>query len=180
MKVLGLLCICKGLTNIDRTGCVTAASHAIPEFFRTRGYNNPTNGKDCPFQIGFNTKLTFFEHLGANPKIGSEFNNHMSAYHQGRPSWMDPGFFPVKERLFDGAQTETDAPFIVDVGGSIGHDLMEFKKKWPSYPGQLILQDLPEVVKETRKHADSAIMPMEHDFFNEQPIKGNPHLAVSA
>ncbi|KMU85982.1 sterigmatocystin 8-O-methyltransferase [Coccidioides immitis H538.4] len=144
------------------TGCVTSAAHTMPEFFKS----------DSPFQMGFNTDLNFFEYLGANPKVGSEFNNHMSAYHQGRSSWMDPGFFPVEGRLFDGAKAEADAPLIVDVGGSLGHDLMEFKKKWPRHPGKLIVQDLPEVIKETRKTVDPNITAMEHDFFKDQPIKG--------
>jgi hypothetical protein len=98
------------------------------------------------------------------------FMNHMSAYHQGRPSWMDPGFYPVEERLVKGLRT--DAPLLVDVGGSTGHDLMEFQRKHPEAKGQLVLQDLKEVVENAKKNLTPEIKVMEHNFFGEQTVKG--------
>lgn len=95
----------------------------------------------------------------------------MSAYHQGRASWMDPGTYPVQEKLIDGASTKESDVFIVDVGGNKGHDLEEFRSKWPTAPGRLILQDRPQVLGDI-KSLNSAIEPMEHDFYTEQPVKG--------
>lgn len=121
-------------------------------------------------QLGFNTDLHFFEYLGANPEFPVRFMNHMSAYHQGRPSWMDPGFYPVEERLASGS--DSSVPLLVDVGGSTGHDIMEFRRKHPEVKGKFVVQDLPEVVAKTKTLVTPDIDTMEHDFFKEQPIKG--------
>lgn len=121
-------------------------------------------------QLGFNTDLHFFEYLATNPEFPVRFMNHMSAYHQGRPSWMDPGFYPVQERLAAGL--DTSAPLLVDVGGSTGHDLQEFRRKHPEVQGKLVLQDLPEVIEKAKLLVIPEIEAVEHDFFKEQPIKG--------
>jgi hypothetical protein len=121
-------------------------------------------------QIGFNTDLHFFEFLATNPEYPVRFMNHMAAYHQGRPSWMDAGFYPVQERLVKGL--DRDAPLLVDVGGSTGHDLAEFRRKHPEVQGQFILQDLPEVIEKAQTLISPDIKAMEHDFFKEQPVKG--------
>lgn len=89
---------------------------------------------------------------------------------------MDDGFFPVREKLVDGSGTGTDDVFLVDMGGSIGHDISEFKRKWPDVQGRLVLQDLPTVVDHV-KDLDSSIEVMPHDFFTPQPVKGRYTLA---
>lgn len=95
----------------------------------------------------------------------------MGGYSQGRPSWMNEGFFPVKERLIKGAKLESDAVFIADIGGSIGHDLAEFSRKHPEAPGRLVLQDLPAVLDQIDS-LDAEIERMPYDFHTEQPLKG--------
>jgi hypothetical protein len=84
---------------------------------------------------------------------------------------MDEGFYPVEEKLISGAKTGPEEVFIVDVGGNKGHDLEEFKSKWPNSPGRLILQDQPHVLKEITT-LNRAVEPMVHDFYTPQPIKG--------
>lgn len=150
------------------TNCVSHAALALPAFLKKNGYRIPTNGKDCPFQAGYRTDLHFFEFFQKYPEVARQFNNHMSAYHQGRPSWMD--FYDVRG-LINGVNL--DDVLLVDVGGNVGHDLTEFKRKWPDAPGRLILQDLPEVIGHAKDTGlPSAIEPMPHDFFTEQPVKG--------
>lgn len=95
----------------------------------------------------------------------------MGGYRQGRPSWMNEDFFPVRERLIKGARADPDAVLMVDVGGNIGHDLAEFQTKHPNSPGRLVLQDLPVVIGQI-KTLDAGIERMEHDFLTEQPVKG--------
>lgn len=95
----------------------------------------------------------------------------MGGYRQGRPSWMDAGFFPVQEKLIDNLEQSKDAVLLVDIGGSFGHDIGEFHRKFPDAPGQLILQDLPVVIDQVTT-LDSKIQRMKYDFFTEQPIKG--------
>lgn len=68
-----------------------------------------------------------FEYMIAHPPLGQQFNHHMSGYRQGRPSWMDRDFYPVKERLVKGMDASKDAVMLVDVGGGHGHDIEEFR-----------------------------------------------------
>ncbi|KAJ5789596.1 O-methyltransferase family 2 [Penicillium psychrosexuale] len=152
------------------TNCITAGVLALPAQLKKDGYTNPSNGKDCAFQRGFRTDLHFFDFMKENLDAASQFNNHMSAYHQGRPSWMDVGFFDVPSLFPDVTQ---DDVLLVDVGGSLGHDISEFKRKWPDAPGRLVIEDLPDVVAQAKSgQLDPSIETLEHDFFNEQPIKG--------
>ena len=81
---------------------------------------------------------------------------------------MAPSFYPVKERLVDGFE---GGALLVDVGGSVGHDLDEFHKYHPDAPGELVLQDLAAVIADA-KDLDPAIKAMEYDFHDEQPVKG--------
>ncbi|KAJ5770121.1 uncharacterized protein N7511_002172 [Penicillium nucicola] len=152
------------------TNCITAGVLALPAQLKKNGYKNPSDGKECAFQRGFQTDLHFFEFMKANPEAASQFNNHMTAYHQGRPSWMDTGFYNVKSLFTNVSQ---DDVLLVDVGGSMGHDLSEFKRKWPEAPGRLVLQDLPDVIAQAKTmQLSSSIEAVEHDFFTKQPVKG--------
>ena len=64
-----------------------------------------------------------------------------------------------------------DEVLLIDVGGGLGHDLQELKAEHPKLKGRLILQERPEVIKETQSMTDGIEL-MEHDFFTEQPVKG--------
>ncbi|KAJ9137573.1 putative O-methyltransferase [Pleurostoma richardsiae] len=151
---------------------VTPAIYKLPEYLARTGYRNPVNAIDGPFQYAFKTDKHWFAWANENEPVLTQFNNHMGCYHQGRPSWMDPDFYPVQERLIQGAKSGSDTVFLVDVGGSLGHDIEEFHRKHPSPPGRLVLQDLPSVIEQARQTLDPAIEPVPHDFFNEQPIQG--------
>lgn len=155
-----------------RTACITKGILALPAQLKKDGYRNPSNGLDCGFQLGFNTQKHFFEFIKDYPEAAKQFNNHMSVYSQGRPSWMDVGFYDVPS-LIHHAETGEDHALLVDVGGSVGHDLSEFRRKWPQAAGRLVLQDLPEVLAQAKNaNLHPSIELMEHDFFTEQPVKG--------
>jgi hypothetical protein len=86
---------------------------------------------------------------------------------------MDHGFYPVEENLVKGAKMTEDSTFLVDIGGGKGHDLQELRRKHPNLPGKLVLQDVKGVIEEASASGlEKKIVPMEHDFFTEQPIKG--------
>ena len=107
--------------------------------------------------------------------VFKDFSNHMGAYNSGRPKWVDPNFYLVQRQLIDDFRvdgSDQDEVMLVDVGGSLGHDIELFLKQFPNSPGRLVLQDLPDVIKQARSLGLSGrIEPMEHDFFTEQPIK---------
>ena len=132
----------------------------------------------------YNTDLDMFawqQQLGYGP----HFNHHMGGYRQGRPPWMASSFYPVQERLVEGLAADKDAVLLVDIGGSVGHDLAQFRDFHPSAPGRLILQDLPVVIGQI-KDLNPAIERMPYDFHTEQPVKGGlfsfylftPYLAI--
>lgn len=134
-------------------------------------WKTPSGPVGGPLQMAYNTELNFFEHL-QNVGCGVQFNSMMGGYHQGRPSWMDANFYPVKERLVDGFDKDNkDAAMLVDIGGNVGHDLEEFGRKHPEAPGRLVLQDLPVIIGQIQK-LDDRVERMEYDFYTEQPVKG--------
>lgn len=85
---------------------------------------------------------------------------------------MDEGFFPVHERLIRGMRCGKDEVAIVDVGGNMGHDLQELKRKQPDLRGRFVLQDQPHVLNQIHEPLKDIEL-MCHDFFTEQPIKGS-------
>lgn len=139
------------------------------EYSRTRGHANPEDPTDTPNQFAFGTDLAFFPFLQARGYVEA-FNHHMGGYKLGCRRWMD-GYFPVRERLVEGADGAPGAVFLVDMGGNLGHELALFQKLFPDHPGRLILQDLPMVIADI-KDLDDAIEPMAYDIFARQPIKG--------
>ncbi len=145
----------------------------MPAFFKTTNYRGPRDVSKGPFQYAFNIKLPFWVWMKDHPKVTQRFHNYMSGYRQGKASWMDPGFYPVKERLSRDLVDEKDAVLLVDVGGGLGHDLEEFKSKHPHLRGRLILQDLLDVVRRVeRTERNEGIEIMGHNFFQPQVIRG--------
>ena len=156
-----------------------AALSKFHEWEEKRGWKTPKSMTDGPYQYAYDTELNFFAYLQANPPYGEQFNYHMGGYRQGRPAWMDAGFYPVKENLIDGFDNSQDSALLVDIGGSIGHDLQEFHRKHPDAPGRLVLQDLPAVIGQIVQ-LDEKVERMEYDFYTEQPVKGEqPPVVVS-
>ncbi|KAI8176976.1 O-methyltransferase mpaG [Colletotrichum sp. SAR 10_65] len=142
----------------------------FPTYLKKNNWRIHEDPKKGPMQDIIGEDSDFFNHMMTNYPAG-EFQNHMAGYRQGRPSWMDADFFPVAERLIQGADTAKDAAFLVDIGGSTGHDIDEFCRKHPNAPGRHVLQDLPHVLAQVEK-IDPKIEPMEYDFHTEQPVKG--------
>ena len=116
-----------------------------------------------------NTNELAFAYLNRNPQLLKQFANHMAGTTAELKTWIDPQFYPFEERLINGATPGKD--FFVDVGGSKGHDLQRILEVYPKLPGRLVLQDQADVVKEAT-NLDPQIIPMAHDFFTPQPIKG--------
>lgn len=81
--------------------------------------------------------------------------------------------YPVQERLIKGADTDPESPFLVDIGGNVGHDLVQFQCSFPDHPGKLILEDLDVVLNQIPDPERlRAIKKLPHDFTKPQPVKG--------
>ncbi|KAI0405306.1 sterigmatocystin 8-O-methyltransferase [Xylaria palmicola] len=71
------------------------------------------------------------------------------------------------EQLIDGSDPVDDSALLVDIGGGLGHDILAFHDKYPNN-GKLILQDLPDVIKNCRDLPPD-VEAMGYDFFTDQP-----------
>ncbi|KAH8654647.1 putative O-methyltransferase [Tricladium varicosporioides] len=150
--------------NFDVAGPSFAS---LPEYLKVTNYKNPTELTNGPFQYAHKTPLPFFAWLDQTPPYLSIFNNYMSAYRAGKPTWCDPGFYPI-EHLTTGFDYTSNPALLVDVGGGIGHDLQELRKNHGSLPGDLILQDREEVISTLTPGTN--FKAIAHDFFTPQPI----------
>lgn len=120
------------------------------------------------FKEAFGREYTMFSYLAANPSLYHDFSKWMGMMSRlSQTNWYD--IYPVRERLLVDACG--DSPLLVDVGGSHGHDIAKFRSQFPDAPGQLILQDLPNVL-DGITDLDAAIRRMPHDFFTPQPVIG--------
>jgi hypothetical protein len=149
---------------------VFPAFREMPSYLVNLG-DNPPDPVNGIFQRAHNTKMSFFEYIYTIPGIPEQFAHHMAGSRHGQPSWADETFYPVQGSLIAGADASPDAVFLVDVGGSTGHDIAEFHAKHPDVPGKLVLQDLPSVI-ESIEGSHSKFEAMAYNFFTEQPVKG--------
>ncbi|EPS34232.1 hypothetical protein PDE_09196 [Penicillium oxalicum 114-2] len=142
----------------------------LPAYFHEKGWQNPNNVLDGPFQFATKTKSHYFDFLSGEPYYQQAFNTVMTISHrrQGK-NWFD--FFPVEEKL-GGATSDSDV-VLVDVGGSQGGDIIAFQKQFPSVKGRLVLQDLPIVIEAIKDgELPAGIEAQGYDFFDPQPVKG--------
>lgn len=133
----------------------------LPAYFEENGYKSPDDAYNGPFQYATATKLHVFEYLASNPKLQNAFSETMKLVSKRRGlQWFE--YFPVETKLR--VEPSSD-PLLVDIGGSLGHDLAAFKQEYPNIPGKLILQDLSVVVDQV-KDLPSGIEVMRHNFFD--------------
>ncbi|KMP09001.1 quercetin 3-O-methyltransferase 1 [Coccidioides immitis RMSCC 3703] len=139
---------------------------AFPSYFSSKGYKNPDDAYDGVFQFARKTHLHCFDWLATKPRLQHAFNSVLSISRTAQgTNWFE--YFPVLTKLQLGS---TSDPLLVDIGGGRGHDLIAFKEQYPDLPGELILQDIPAVLKDVNE-LPAGIRAMEHDFFSPQPIK---------
>lgn len=137
------------------------------DYFELNGYKNPEDAYDAPFQLAYNTKSHYFEWLSQNPTKQEAFNSVMTMSQQLRGAdWFD--IYPVQEKL----RGSSDQVLLVDIGGGVGHDLVAFKKRFPDFPGKLVLQDLPQVIDRIKEPLPEGITAISHSMFDPQPIRG--------
>lgn len=145
---------------------------ATPSFFHKHGFKSPDSGVDGPFQHTFNCKGDhYFEYFPKhNPEMGRRFASMMEAWSKGRPRWFQEEYYPVRQRLIDGADKGSEA-FLVDVGGGTGHDIEGLLQAFGAeIPGKLVLQERPEIIEIAQVSPE--VQTMAHDFLTEQPVKG--------
>jgi len=111
--------------------------YKLPAYFAKTKYRNPTDVMNGSFQYAYDTQLNGPE----NSTLLRNFNIWMTGTHATH-------WFPVEEEVTKGLKEDEKAVTMVDVGGSLGHELLELKKSYSEMPGRLILQDLLEAIKD--------------------------------
>ncbi|KAM0235596.1 hypothetical protein ACHAP5_009682 [Fusarium lateritium] len=143
----------------------------LPEFLAKTDYQVPRDADDSPVKYGLRTDKPFFSFLKENARLGTAFNGFMAGYAKARPRWNE--FYPYKERLAEQNSADNSAPWLVDVGGGLGHELLGLASEETAQPGKLVLQDLPAVIEEAKSSGNllKAIEAVPHDFFKPQPAE---------
>lgn len=137
------------------------AYQVLPDFLGENKYQTRTAGN--AWQKANNTDLEFFPWAKQYPEKLTWFQSLMSVPRDG--DWLDMVDFTEAA-----ASVVPDRALFVDVGGSIGHQCMRLKARYPCVPGRIIVQDLEESVKAAQPI--EGVEFMVHNFFNPQPIKG--------
>ena len=142
----------------------------LPEYFEKGGYRNPDDQNSGPAQYGHNIPgQNLWPYIAANPKLLNATHAFFEGDRGSRPVWVE--WFPVQKTLLDDASKpvgENDILY-VDVAGGRGHDLVDFKRKFPSHPGRYVLMDLPHVVED--KTLDLAgVEKKPFNFFQDQVV----------
>ncbi|KAJ4347126.1 uncharacterized protein N0V89_011064 [Didymosphaeria variabile] len=132
-----------------------AVNHIFPDYLRESGYKNPTDKDATAFKKAIGTDLHYFEWIaqpGMEDKL-DDFKAHMEYKTLGK-NW----FQSVDVQQIFGNPTDPEAVLLIDIGGSFGHDLIDFHSAFPDMPGKL---DFPK-----------GIDAQAHDAFTPQPVVG--------
>lgn len=142
----------------------------LPQYLKEIGYASPDNKDDSAWHRIHGKH--FFDYIFApgNERLATAFHNHMKFKNLGQ-KWFDVP--EIMEAAFGAdPNLSPDKALILDVGGSAGHDLIEFAIAHPKLPGRKILQDVPSTIESVDKDLLSShgIEAMAHDIFIPQPI----------
>lgn len=140
------------------------------QIIRKQGVQEFPNGADQKSVFVATYGMPMFKYLQKNADAKQAFDDFMTQRRvQNTMHWSDR--YPVEKLLGEDLKTDKDAVLLVDVGGSKGHDVVKFQHRFPNMPGQLILQDLPETIRNIEDPPEGIVL-MGHDFFTPQPVKG--------
>ncbi|RYP65821.1 hypothetical protein DL771_008122 [Monosporascus sp. 5C6A] len=167
-KVTRAFTTVKGVSGLDVFHNINHPGwQSLPECLRATGYRNPTDPAKMWFGRLFDGEH-YFDWLGKRPELLHSFHQFMSTQRDGHAQWLD--FYPIKQELLPGFDAEDpDAVFMVDVGGSVGHEIQAVKRRYPDIPGRMVLQDVPATI--ARVVLENGMEAMSHDFFTPNPIK---------
>lgn len=142
----------------------------MPEYMAKSQYRCPT-ATQGPLQYAWNTNLSGFDFVMEPQHADTlkDLNHFMEGRRQEIASWLD--FYPFKGIILDGSDKNSESVTVVDVGGGLGHGLVDLRGRFPNFQGRLILQDLPKTVQQAGD-PKGVFEAMPHNFYDPQPIKG--------
>ena len=138
------------------------AFSSLPAYLKSIDHANPsTNAGNWEFAHGKDV----WTWLKANPEADATLGLTMSALSTYRTPFFQ--IFPADQLVARSSNAEV---LLVDMGGSLGHDLEAFSRAYPQASGRLILQDRHEVIEKAKTRPE--IKAMVHDFMTPNPIQG--------
>jgi len=143
----------------------------LPGYLAQHRYQNVMDNKKSALQEAWKTELPVFLWLPTREEAYAQFNLHMAARRDAAtmPTWLS--VYPIQQET---KGWNPEAPVFVDIGGGIGHQCAGLKAKYPELPGRVILQDLPNCLKDAL--TTPGVENMVHDITHPEPIKGkSPH-----
>jgi demethylsterigmatocystin 6-O-methyltransferase len=145
--------------------------NAIPQYLRETKYANFSDGEYTPWNLGHQTDKHTFEWLKERPESLNHFMGWMVSQRVGLPMFLD--VFDFEKEFASGADENT--PVFIDVGGSVGHQCIAVRRRFPNLVGRNILQEREEVIEQVQKSplpGFEGIEALAYNFFTPQPIKG--------
>ncbi|KAK8074349.1 hypothetical protein PG994_005248 [Apiospora phragmitis] len=157
----------------------------MPAFLAKTGYQEPLDPVQSNYADWTPEKLTLFARMQTNPAYAVSFTGWMAGLVGYKADWTDAydtkdlveGFFREREKTNSSSgESSGSGTLLVDIGGSHGLDVSSLLAKHPDLPaGSLVLQDLTHVTAHARVDPDKVTV-MAHDFFDPQPVRGEPGL----
>ncbi|SPQ25679.1 99dfc218-e9b4-4e38-8bcb-293d008bcab3 [Thermothielavioides terrestris] len=158
-----------------------------PAYFAAHGRREPPGLAPTPFAFAWGRPdLPPWEVKALHPAYAALFTRCMRAREIVAGDTAVVGPRAVYDFSWVGVQAQAQAqgvqqgpaPVVVDVGGGLGQLLRDLLRDVRGLqPGQCVLQDRREVIEEAREVARrdgrlEGVRMMEHDFHEEQPVKG--------
>jgi hypothetical protein len=143
---------------------------SLPDLLQSTGYKDPTGVMPTALAKAHNTEKHAYSWLGENPWALKLTLAYMKVQFEGRPLFFDVLDFQARF----GTDSTSSTILFVDIGGSTGSQSLNFRQRYPSLPGRVIIQDRPEVVQKAKSAlASAANIELEvYDIFTPEPIKG--------
>ncbi|KAK4504393.1 hypothetical protein PRZ48_005309 [Zasmidium cellare] len=152
------------------------ASKLVPQLRAPGGLSEfgDKPGNVTPFAAAYGGQ-SMFEFLETHAYHKAAFDQFMASRKAGvRKPWCEIVDLTRREMV------DPQSVYVVDVAGGKGHDLLEFRRRFPGSPGRLVLQDLPETFVDLEGEEMEGVELMPHDMFLEQPVRGARYYVFSA
>ncbi|KAK3361128.1 S-adenosyl-L-methionine-dependent methyltransferase [Lasiosphaeria ovina] len=154
---------------------VVDVSAILPAYFDTYGRREPLGPAHIPTSfLAGRPELEYFELLNEDPDRIKLFMRAMAVAHRRVPTI---GMYDMSWVL-DRADQDPSRLAWVDVGGGNGHTVKVFREAYPGLrANQCAIQDLPEVLDEAQKQAESddalrGVSWIPVNFHKDVPVKG--------
>ena len=160
--------------TITRTSCQRKGVEKFLPWAKNNNYEIPRSASDTSFSAVYG--CSFYDYIATRPTERRQFDSFLADYAKISAPWHAQ--YPVSE-LDHKDLNERGSILIVDIGGSLGYNMVRFAKDTGNLPGRIVVQDLGEglpLIKgdeaAAAEMASLKIETMPYDFFESQPLKG--------